>query len=130
MSGKLSGHLARGAAAEQLAARHLQSRGLHLVTTNFRGKLGELDLVMTEGEVLVVVEVRFLARITLTSPAESVGREKQRRIVRTTRLFLLQFPRYADWPIRFDVVDVTGDLNAPLIRWLPAAFNLDDMASR
>lgn len=124
----MAGHLERGAAAEALAVRYLHTRGLRLVTANFRGRRGELDLVMTDRSTLVVVEVRFRASSRVASPAETINREKQRRIVRTTRLFLLQAPRFADWPVRFDVVDITGDLSAPRLKWLPGAFTLDDAA--
>ncbi|HUM92822.1 MAG TPA: YraN family protein, partial [Candidatus Competibacter sp.] len=44
--------------AEDLARRHLETRGLTLVTRNFRCRVGELDLIMRDGEQLVFVEVR------------------------------------------------------------------------
>jgi putative endonuclease len=122
-------HLERGRLAEALAAQHLCSQGLALVATNFRARVGELDLVMTEGRVLVVVEVRSRACRSFLSPAESVTRSKQQRIVRATQYFLLRHRQFARWPVRFDVVEVTGGLEQPVLNWIRAAFDCNDMAA-
>jgi putative endonuclease len=125
-----SPHLAHGAAAEALAARHLESRGLTLVARNFRCRFGELDLVMADGPVLVVVEVRSRRRTTVATPAATVTRGKQRRIIGATRFLLTRFRWLAERPVRFDVVEVTGELASPTVRWWRAAFTLDDVAGR
>ena len=121
-------HLERGIAAEALAARYLERQGLRLITNNFRAKVGELDLIMTDHQVLVVVEVRSRSRADFVTPGATITRGKQRRLIRTTRFFLLRYRQFANWPVRFDVVEVTGDLAAAEIRWSRAAFTLDDVA--
>ncbi len=123
-------HLLHGTAAEALAGRYLADRGLELVTANFRARVGELDLVMTERAVLVVVEVRSRRRTNVTTPAATVNRGKQRRLIRATQYFLLRHRQFAHWPVRFDVVSITGELEDPEIRWSRAAFTLDDVAVR
>jgi putative endonuclease len=121
-------HLAHGRAAEALAARYLGERGLSLVVSNFRARFGELDLVMTERHVLVVVEVRARRRTTVAMPGATIQQGKQRRLIGATRYFLLRNRQFAAWPVRFDVVEITGELDAPVIRWSRAAFTLDDVA--
>jgi putative endonuclease len=64
------------------------------------------------------------------TPAQTIDRHKQRRIIRATQHFILCNRQYRDWPLRFDVVGITGTLDAPQISWIRAAFSLDDMASR
>ena len=125
-----AGHLEHGAAAEALAARYLEDRGLCLLTCNFRARIGELDLVMTHGDVLVVVEVRARRKSNVATPAATINRSKQRRLIGATRYFLLRYRQYASRPVRFDVVEVTGELVNPIIRWSRAAFSLDDVAGR
>ena len=49
----------QGAAAEQLAARFLEARGLRVIGRNLRWPDGELDLVCEHGTSLVFVEVRL-----------------------------------------------------------------------
>lgn len=64
--------VARGAAAEDLALRYLEARGLSLVARNFRCRVGELDLIMRDGEQLVFVEVRSRRHNRYGTPAESI----------------------------------------------------------
>lgn len=123
-------HLEHGRDAEELAARYLARQGLSLVTSSHRARVGELDLVMREGRTLVIVEVRARHSAQMATPAQTIDRHKQRRIVRATQHFILCNRQYRDWPLRFDVVGITGALDAPQISWLRAAFSLDDMASR
>ena len=126
----MASHLEHGKNAEQLAARYLARQGLSLVASNHRARVGELDLVMREGQVLVIVEVRARHSAQKTTPEATIDRHKQRRIIRATQHFILCNRQYRDWPLRFDVVGITGALDAPQISWIRAAFRLDDMASR
>ena len=43
----------QGDAAERLAEQYLVRAGLKLVTRNFRCRLGEIDLIMQDGDTLV-----------------------------------------------------------------------------
>lgn len=123
-------HLQHGLAAEGLAARYLTNQGLCLITRNFRARIGELDLVMTERNVLVIVEVRARRKTNVATPGATINRSKQRRLIGATRYFLLRYQQFASWPVRFDVVEITGELDDPGIRWSRAAFSLDDVAYR
>ncbi len=123
-------HLQHGSAAEALAARYLAGQGLAPVARNFRCRFGELDLVMTHRKVLVVIEVRSRVSTAVATPGATVNRAKQRRLIGATRFFLMRSRQFADWPVRFDVVEVTGDLADPVIRWSRAAFSVDDVAAR
>jgi len=123
-------HLQHGAAAEALAAQYLATQGLAPLARNFRCRFGELDLVMTHGRLLVVVEVRSRRRTNVATPGATVNRGKQRRLIGATRFFLLRFRQFATWPVRFDVVEITGELADPRIRWSRSAFTLDDVAAR
>lgn len=109
-----------GAEAEDRALRHLQSRGLKLLERNYRCRGGELDLVMREGETLVVVEVRSRSNPGYGSAAESVDGRKQRRILLATQLYLVAHPEHADRALRFDVVAFDG---AGKLDWITAAFD-------
>ncbi|MBL8202211.1 MAG: YraN family protein [Chromatiales bacterium] len=128
--GPTARHLQHGTAAEALAARYLAGQGLAPLASNFRCRFGELDLVMTERKVLVVIEVRSRRRTNVAMPGATINRGKQRRLIGATRFFLLRFRQFAEWPVRFDVVEITGELTGPVIRWSRAAFSLDDVAAR
>ena len=81
-------HLLRGESAEQQAYQFLLKKGLKLVTRNFRCKQGELDLIMTDEQTLVIIEVRFRQTDKYGSAAESVTRAKQSRIIAATQVYL------------------------------------------
>ncbi len=123
---RLSEARRRGAEVEAAARTHLLRAGLGDVAANVNYRLGELDLVMRDGDTLVFVEVRYRASADHGSGGESVDRGKRRRIVRAAQLFLLQYPALAESYCRFDVIDARGDPAAPDFTWHRDAFRLDD----
>ena len=111
---------ARGARIERLAAEWLSARGLTLIASNQQFKGGELDLVMSDGETLVFVEVRHRSDIRHGHPLETVTATKQRRLVHAARFYLAR--NRLSCPCRFDVLAVTG--TPPLLdfEWVQGAF--------
>lgn len=118
-----------GRAAEDLAARHLESQGATLLLRNFRRRTGELDIVALHADVLLVVEVRLRSREDYGGGAASVDAHKQRRIIRTAQQLLQSRRDLARWPMRFDVVVVTpgtataAQSDAWRIEWIRHAFS-------
>jgi len=107
---------AAGNHGEERAATYLASRGLAILARNFRTRLGEIDLVARDGDVLVFVEVRLRSSGSFGGALESITPHKQRRIQAAANQFLQRVrgsPR-----CRFDVVLIEGGE----VRWLRAAF--------
>jgi putative endonuclease len=73
---------ALGAYGETVAARHLVEQGMAVLDRNWRCDEGELDLVLREGDVLVVCEVKTRTSLEHGSPHEAVTPEKLSRLVR------------------------------------------------
>lgn len=117
---------ARGAAVEAAARAHLVANGLAPVAANVNYRLGELDLVMRDGDGLAFVEVRYRGRDDYGGGAGSIDWRKRRRLVRAAQLFLQRHPQFADVPCRFDVVEATGDPAAPELNWIRDAFRADE----
>jgi putative endonuclease len=118
-----------GARAELAGQVFLESHGLRLVERNFRCKAGELDLVMLEGEVLVMIEVRYRTRPDPVAPATTVTASKQRRLLNAARWFLAQRPGFRDHALRFDVLAMWGAIEAPRCEWFRGAFSADDVSA-
>ena len=116
----------RGATAEDAAHAHLLAAGLRTLARNARYKVGELDLVMRDGDCVVFVEVRYRGSAAFGGGAASVDWRKQRRLVRAAQVFLQRFPSFAHAPCRFDVVEASGDPEHPDLRWIRAAFRADE----
>ncbi len=103
-----------GERGEQIAISFLQRAGHEIVVTNYRCRLGELDIVSVCDHLLVITEVKTRAvhshRFGL--PREAVNPSKVKRIARMTNVFLTD-PRYPQSlrvqrrGIQFDVVEVT-----------------------
>ena len=110
-------HLLRGESAEEQAHRFLINKGLKPVCRNYRCKQGELDLIMTDQQTLVIIEVRYRKTDQYGSALESVTRTKQSRIIAATHSYLS--PQKTDRPIRFDVVAISGNGK---IEWIQNAF--------
>jgi putative endonuclease len=119
-----SGGASLGRVWETRAACFLAENGIELIAHGYRCRLGELDLVCSDGQTLVVVEVRARQSRTHGRAVETVGPRKQQRIVRATRHFLMRHPAWFARPIRFDVVAIDGiDGPAPRITWVRHAFD-------
>jgi putative endonuclease len=117
-----AGAAATGRAAEDAARAWLEARGLACVASNFRARVGELDLVMRDGEVVVIVEVRHRSARTHGGARESVDAFKQRRLVAATGRLLATRPALANARLRFDVVAVEGCAPDWRFDWIRDAF--------
>ena len=121
-----------GAQGEELAARHLEARGLEVVERNYRTRYGELDIVARDPRFLVFCEVK--TRIVrdetpsgdVLGPFASIGARKQRQVRAMAREWLaggrLEGPR--PYELRFDAIGITFDPAGHLLtlEHLEAAF--------
>ncbi|MES9843456.1 MAG: YraN family protein [Candidatus Sedimenticola sp. PURPLELP] len=114
-------HRESGPAAEHQARRYLEARGLTTRETNYRGRRGEIDLIMNEGDTLVFVEVRYRSNITFGSPAESVNLSKQQKLITTASQYLQQQFRSNPPACRFDVLAISGK-EQENVDWIRDAF--------
>jgi putative endonuclease len=111
-----------GRFGEQLAAEALVGAGLVVLERNWRCPDGELDIVATEGPVLVFVEVKTRSTLAYGDPAEAVNRAKAARLRRLAVRWLAAHPDQ-HWPeLRFDVVAVVRRApGGPTVRHLRGA---------
>jgi putative endonuclease len=105
---------ALGQYGQRIAESYLVESGLTVVDRNWRCPDGELDLIATEGPVLVFCEVKTRSSTAYGDPAEAVLGAKALRLRRLALRWLAHQQAYGDprfWPeLRFDVVSV---LRAP-----------------
>ena len=108
----------RGAAAEALAAAWLERQGLRVIERNWHCRFGELDLVLQDGPVIVIAEVRLRSSARFGGAAASIDHRKQARLMAAAQLYLARHPSA---PCRFDVV-LLGDEAGRDIEWIRNAF--------
>lgn len=116
---------ATGTHWERVAESFLNRRGLRTLERNYQCRLGEIDLILLDGGTLVFAEVRYRARDSHGSGADSVTWTKRRRIVRTAARYLQENGRHRDRVCRFDVVSIGQRLGRPEVRWIRSAFLAD-----
>ena len=112
----------RGKDAEARAATFLESRGLHIVARNYRGRYGEIDLIARDGKTLVFVEVRARAGNAFGGAAASITPAKRDKLTRTALQYLATLGRTP--PCRFDAVLMDNRANGTSpIEWIRDAFS-------
>ncbi|MGB8932996.1 MAG: YraN family protein [Anaeromyxobacteraceae bacterium] len=115
---------ARGHEAEGAAAAWLEGQGFRVLARNHRTKRGEVDLVCADGDTVCFVEVRSRATELFGTPAETITREKARRVASAAEDWF-QLNGADERPIRFDVVSVTLTDGQPSFELIRAAFDSD-----
>lgn len=112
-----------GIVGEDLAVDVLSTRGYAILERRYRTGHGEIDIIALDGETLVFVEVRAKATEECGTAAESVTRDKQRRVVRMACAYLARHD-LVDPPCRFDVVAIDDALGeAPVVTVYRGAFD-------
>jgi putative endonuclease len=96
---------ALGRAGEEAALQVYLRNGFRLIARNWRCGLGELDLVVRRGRLLVFCEVKTRSTIALGGGYEAVTWSKRRRLRRLAEAFVSQTPARPA-ATRFDVASV------------------------
>ena len=94
-----------GRRGERLARNVLEESGMEWLAGNYRHGHWEIDIVMRDGDELCFVEVKTRSRPDGYRPAEAVGREKQRNVIRAAHGYMRAIGR-PRMPCRFDIVEV------------------------
>lgn len=103
----LKGYI-EGFVGERLAREYLEDNGYTIITTNFKNKLGEIDIIAKKKSYLVFVEVKARENALYGRPCEFVSRDKQRK-VRNAAIAYLKMNGLTDCDVCFDVIEVLGD---------------------
>ncbi len=112
-----------GQRAEDIAAEFLRTQGVVILERNYRRRLGELDIIARDGDVLIIAEVRMRASDRFGGAAASVNGRKQQRLVRAAAQLLQQRKDFSHLRVRFDVLAVSeGVVGSPKVQWLQHAF--------
>lgn len=113
-----------GQKGEQLAAGLLKKEGYRILECNYRGRLGEVDMIAEDGDCLVFVEVKTRRSLTCGHPLESIDLRKQRQLIKVAREYLAQ-KGWEERFCRFDAVSVLqSNGEQPRLELVKNAFDL------
>ncbi len=111
----------KGDRGEWLAYHYLRGQGYRIVARQYRRPFGEIDLIGWEKEVLCFIEVKLRTQLNHGRPEEAVNRRKQRQICRVARDYRKRYKLH-DINYRYDIVSISGALEAPQFQLIRAAF--------
>lgn len=94
-----------GKKSERLAAEFLKRTGYRILETNYRSKLGEIDIIAREKGTIVFVEVKARNTSRFGSPKGAITPAKQRKISMVA-LDYLKRSGQTEVSARFDVVAI------------------------
>ena len=102
----------KGAWGERAARLYLEGRGWRTVTTNFRTRFGELDIIAENAQYLIFAEVKTRKNARFGAAREAVTPAKQAKLIAAAEEWLQTHP--TEKQPRFDVIEVYGEEGAPV----------------
>lgn len=98
-----------GIKGEVFAKNFLEKNGYKVLATNYKNKIGEIDIIAQINNVLVFVEVKARESLKYGHPREAVNFYKQQKIRQVATAYLMQNKLYDKINVRFDVIDILGE---------------------
>ncbi|MDH3633696.1 MAG: YraN family protein [Gammaproteobacteria bacterium] len=119
----MNSNLRKGLQYEDLARDYLIEQGLGLLQSNYRCRFGEIDLIMHDGDVICFVEVKFRRSLAFGGAAVALPQGKQRKIIKSARLYIATNTRLGNRALRFDAFLIQRQPNgANEFNWIRNAF--------
>jgi putative endonuclease len=79
----------KGREGEEIAREFLVERGFRLIESNYSNVLGEIDIIMSDKDWLVFVEVKLKVGDKYGSPEEMINKNKLAKVRRVAESFLV-----------------------------------------
>lgn len=99
-----------GALGEKLAAKYLKEHKYKILEKNYKNKVGEIDIIATDGPEIAFIEVKTRSAQPYLSGRYSVDKRKQFHIMRAASWYM-EVKKTALQP-RFDIIEVEVDRSA------------------
>ncbi len=97
-----------GNVGEIKAVNFLKKKKYKIITTNYKNKIGEIDIIAEKDDLIVFVEVKNRSTFAFGRPIEAVTLQKQNKIKKVAEIFLMMnHIQYHN--VRFDVIEVFDD---------------------
>jgi putative endonuclease len=112
-----------GEQGEALAVRRLKKAGYKIIETNYRTRLGEIDIIAKDKDTIVFVEVKSRRSVYFGNPKQAVTLQKQKKISMVA-LYYLKSTGQSTAKARFDVVTVVSNQDKTQVEIIKNAFEL------
>lgn len=98
-------NIEKGKLGEKIAKDFLINENYKIVELNYKNKIGEIDIIALDGNVLVFIEVKTRTNNAYGYPYEAVNYKKQNKI-KNTSLMYLKYKKLNDIQLRYDIIEV------------------------
>lgn len=114
----------KGNNGEKIAEKYLEEKGYEIIKRKFHfGKIGEIDLIAKDGDVIVFVEVKARKSAEFGSGLEAITPTKQRHLINVARGFLYD-KKIENTYTRFDVISIDLSKFPPTIEHIINAITI------
>ena len=111
-----------GAWGESIAAEYLRKKRYKLLSSGYRSRFGEIDLIVSDRKYLVFVEVKLRKSGKFAKALEYVDRRKQEKLRTTAAIYLAENPTMLQ--PRFDVIEIYAPEGIETAR--PEIYHMED----
>lgn len=109
-----------GRHGEELAAQYLISKGYHILEKNWQIGHLEVDLIASDAEMLVIVEVKTRKSTVFGEPEGFVTVQKQRNLIRAASSYITKTGISKE--VRFDIISVVVSEGIESVKHIEDAF--------
>ena len=96
-----------GVTGENLVTKYLKRNNYKVLQTNYKNKIGEIDVICFDKttEEIVFIEVKSRSTLAFGLPSEAVNLKKQNKIRNIASFYLLYNKKFNE-KLRFDVLEI------------------------
>lgn len=116
----------KGRFGEKITEIYALKHNMKILEKNYHSRYGEIDLICEDGDFINFIEVKTRKPDARVSGAEAVGKEKQKKIIKTAYFYIKG--KNTEAQPRFDVAEVISNNKAgpARINYIKNAFALED----
>jgi len=111
----------KGKIGEDTAAFEMQRQGYEILERNYRGRVGEIDIIAQIGTYIVFTEVKYRRNDDMGLPKEAVNWHKQQKILETAKEYIAK-NALTERDFRFDVAEVMESAGQKFFHYIENAF--------
>ena len=108
-----------GKRSEIIAANYLKKKGYKILETNYKNKVGEIDIIAKDKDYIVFIEVKARMSQAFGHPFEAIDERKQQKIHAVASLYMVKNHKYGSL-CRFDAISILGQENPEITHIIDA----------